>query len=54
LILADIVRFGHVSETKLAKETVLKLQSSSRLRYEFVRQVGGLKTGTWVSLTGSS
>jgi len=42
-LLADIIRFGHVSETKLASETVLKLQSLSRLRFEFVRQVGGLK-----------
>jgi len=42
-LLADIVRFGHVSATKLASETVLKLQSLSRLRFEFVRQVGGLK-----------
>ncbi|NLN56455.1 MAG: IS110 family transposase [Gammaproteobacteria bacterium] len=43
LILADLIRFGHVSETKLASETVLKLQTLSRLRFEFVRQVGGLK-----------
>jgi len=42
-LLADIVRFGHISETKLASETVLKLQNLSRLRFEFVRQVGGLK-----------
>ncbi|MGI6330512.1 MAG: IS110 family transposase [Zhaonellaceae bacterium] len=42
-LLADIVRFGHVSETKLASETVLKLQSLSRLRFEFVRQVSSLK-----------
>ena len=43
LLLADLVRFGHVSQTKLASETVLKLQTLSRLRFEFVRQVGGLK-----------
>ncbi len=43
LLLADLIRFGHVSETKLASETVLKLQTLSRLRFEFVRQVGGLK-----------
>jgi len=42
-LLADIARFGHISETKLASETVLKLQNLSRLRFEFVRQVGGLK-----------
>jgi len=52
-LLADIVRFGHISETKLASETVLKLQNLSRLRFEFVRQVGGLKNRVLVSLIGS-
>jgi len=43
LLLADLIRFGHVPETQLASETVLKLQTLSRLRFEFVRQVGSLK-----------
>ncbi len=29
--------------TKLASETVLKLQTLSRMRFEFVSQIGGLK-----------
>jgi transposase len=43
LLLADLVRFGHVSQTSLASETVLKLQTLSRVRFQFVRQVGGVK-----------
>jgi len=43
LLLADLVRFGRVSETSLVSETVLKLKTISRLRFEFVRQIGGLK-----------
>lgn len=43
LLLADLVRFGRIPQTNLASETVLKLQTLSRLRFEFVRQVGGLK-----------
>jgi len=39
-LLADIVRFGHISETKLASETVLKLQNLSRLRFDL--------SGKWV------
>lgn len=43
LILADLVRLNQVKETKLSSETTLKLQTLSRLRFEFVTQVGGLK-----------
>lgn len=43
LILADLLRLGRVPETALASETAMKLQTLSRTRFEFVRQVGGLK-----------
>jgi len=43
LLLADLLRLGRAPETRLPSETTLKLQSLSRLRFEFVRQVGGLK-----------
>jgi len=42
-ILADMVRLGRVTETKLSSETTLRLQTLSRMRFEFVTQVGGLK-----------
>lgn len=42
-ILADLLRLGRAGSTQLASETILKLQSLSRLRFEFVRQIGGLK-----------
>ncbi|BAF58891.1 hypothetical protein PTH_0710 [Pelotomaculum thermopropionicum SI] len=38
-----MLRLGRTPTTKLPSETVLKLQTLSRLRFEFVRQVGGLK-----------
>jgi len=37
------LRLERAPETRLPSETTLKLQSLSRLRFEFVRQVGGLK-----------
>ncbi|MFU8795119.1 MAG: IS110 family transposase, partial [Dethiobacteria bacterium] len=43
LLLADLVRLGRPPATQLASETTLKLQTLSRLRLEFVHQVGGLK-----------
>lgn len=43
LILADLLRLGRVPKTALASETIMKLQTLSRTRFEFVRQVGGLK-----------
>ncbi|NLB18582.1 MAG: IS110 family transposase, partial [Syntrophomonadaceae bacterium] len=42
-ILTDLLRLGRAGSTQLASETILKLQSLSRLRFEFVRQIGGLK-----------
>lgn len=42
-ILADLVRLGRTPETKLSSEVTLKLQTLSRMRFEFVTQVGGLK-----------
>ena len=43
LLLADMMRLGYTVETKLASETTLKLQTLSRSRFDFVRQVGSLK-----------
>ena len=43
LLLADLIRLGYTTETKLASETTLKLQTLSRSRFDFVRQVGSLK-----------
>ena len=43
LLLADLVRLGRAPATQLASETTLKLQTLSRLRFEFVHQIGGLK-----------
>lgn len=43
LLLADMVRLGFTSQTKLAPETTLKLQTLSRARFSFVHQVAGLK-----------
>lgn len=42
-ILADLLRLGRATSTQLASETVLKLQTLSRMRFEFVSQIGGLK-----------
>jgi transposase len=42
-LLADLLRLGRAPETKLPSEVILRLQTLSRLRFEFVRQVGGLK-----------
>jgi len=41
-ILADLLRPGRAQSTQLASETIFKLQSLSRMRFEFVRQIGGL------------
>jgi transposase len=43
LLLADLVRLGRAPATELSSETTLKLQTLSRLRLEFVHQIGGLK-----------
>ncbi|MBM4236845.1 MAG: IS110 family transposase [Firmicutes bacterium] len=43
-ILADLIRIGRAPVTKLATEKFLKLQTLSRLRLEFVHQIGGLKS----------
>lgn len=43
LLLADLLRLGGTPETELPSETILKLQNFSRLRFELVRQVAGLK-----------
>ena len=43
LLLADLLRFGRVPNTTLASETTLKLQTLSRIRMDFVHQIGGLK-----------
>lgn len=43
LLLADLLRLGRAPATRLPSETIFKLQTLSRLRFEFVRQVGGLK-----------
>ena len=43
LLLADLVRLGRAPVTQIASETTLKLQTLSRLRLEFVHQIGGLK-----------
>lgn len=43
LLLADLIRLGRAPATQMASETTLKLQTLSRLRLEFVHQIGGLK-----------
>ncbi len=43
LILADMVRIGGLSNSDLASETVMKLQTLSRHRFELVKNVGSLK-----------
>lgn len=43
LLLADLLRFGRAPDTKLASETALKLQTLSRVRMDFVHQIGSLK-----------
>lgn len=43
LLLADLLRFGRAPVSQLASETVLKLQTLSRIRMDFVHQIGGLK-----------
>jgi len=43
MLLADMMRLGYTTETKLAEETTLKLQTLSRSRLDFVRQIGSLK-----------
>ena len=43
LLLADLLRFGRAPATELPPETVIKLQTLSRLRFGFVSQVSGLK-----------
>jgi transposase len=43
LLLADLVRLGRAPVTQMTSETTLKLQTLSRLRLEFVHQIGGLK-----------
>ena len=42
-ILADMVRFGRLPQSELASETVMKLQTLSRHRFELVHSVGSLK-----------
>src|SRR5690625_479716 len=42
-ILADLLRMNKTTQTSLAQETVLKLQTLSRTRFAFVDQVSGLK-----------
>ena len=42
-ILADLLCLGRAQSTQLASETILKPQSLSRMRFEFVRQIGGLR-----------
>ena len=43
LLLADLMRFGRVPETKLASETTMRLQTLSRIRMDFMHQIGSLK-----------
>ena len=43
LLLADLLRFGRAPASELASETVLKLQTLSRIRMDFVHQIGSLK-----------
>lgn len=43
LFLSDLVRLGQAPAARLAPETTTKLQTLSRLRLEFVRQVGRFK-----------
>lgn len=42
-ILADLVRLGRASGNWMPSEITLKLQTLSRMRFEFVTQIGGLK-----------
>ncbi len=42
-LLADLLRFGRAPASQLASETVLKLQTLSRIRMDFVHQIGSLK-----------
>jgi transposase len=42
-ILADLIRIGRAPATRLNSENTLKLQTLSRLRFEFAHQIGGLK-----------
>lgn len=44
LLLAEMLRLGLAPESSLASETVLKLQTLSRIRIEFVHQISGLKS----------
>jgi transposase len=43
-ILADLIRIGRAPATRLNSEHTLKLQTLSRLRFEFAHQIGGLKS----------
>lgn len=43
LLLAEMLRLGLAPEANLASETVMKLQTLSRIRIEFVHQIGALK-----------
>ncbi len=43
LLLAEMLRLGLAPESNLASETVMKLQTLSRVRIDFVHQIGGLK-----------
>ncbi len=42
-IIADIARINRMPKTKLADENILKLQTLTRLRFEFIDQVTALK-----------
>ena len=42
-LLADLLRFGRAPASQLASETVLKLQTLSRIRMDFLHQIGSLK-----------
>jgi len=43
LVLADLARFGRLSHSELASETIMKLQTLSRYRFDLVQSVGSLK-----------
>jgi len=42
-LVAEVLRFGRYTETKVADEPIVQLRELSRMRVEFVESVGGIK-----------
>lgn len=43
-LIAEVLRFGRYTETKVAKEPLIQLRELSRMRVEFQQSVAGIKT----------